>query len=308
MYIVVIEWDGKQPSTTYYNRMHALGLFVRGGEKQAGGKGYTQSPLTRRAISDGSVVAQEGAVLCASESLARAVSMYAQDDGAAFVKIGTVDAKTFHATKEDIAVYQRIEGVFGRRGRPTGKKSTWVITCLEEMKSFRHDDEAYAVGRCPHCSGVRINSRPGERIALKFPEMGDVFEGWVRHRFAAGQFEQPEEGKTNPPTFSTVEGSLKPDDAKHIERIGKSPLIKNALSVLPRETAARVLDAVLSARQYHTIERRQHERVKACIYLFKRGVDSDDVDLAEQAGYDLLDASTVLGHEEAARLWLTVNK
>ena len=306
MYIVVIEWDGRQPSTTYYNRMHSLGLFVRGGEKKSSG-GYTESPLTRRAISDGSVVAQEGAVLCASESLARAVAMYAQDDGAAFVKIGTVDAKTFHASKNDIATYQRIEGVFGRRGRPTGKKSTWVITCLEEMKSFLHNEEAYAVGRCPHCSGVKINSRPGERIALKFPETGSVFDGWVRHRFAAGAFEQPQDGKTNPPKYSTVEANMKPEASKVVERIQNSPLIMNALNALPRETAARVLDAVLSARQYHTVERRQTERVKSCIYLFKRGVDSDNVSLAEQAEYDLLDAATVLGHDEAARLWLTVN-
>lgn len=300
MYIVVIEWDGRQPSTTYYNRMHALGLRVRNGER-------TDSPLARRQIADGSVIAQEGAVLCASESLARAVAMYAQDDGAAFVKLGTVEAKTFHAAQEDVETYQKIEAVFGRRGRPSGQKSTWVVTCLEEMKSFLHSEEDYAVGRCPHCSGVRIKSRPGEMFSLMFPDSGNIIEAWTRHRFTTGNFELPNDGTTKPPAVATVEGMMKPDDAKCLATIKNSPELVNALNVLPRETAARVLDAVLSARQYHSVERRSTERVKACIYLFKRQVDSDDVSLTEQAKYDLLDASVVLGADEAARLWLTVN-
>jgi hypothetical protein len=145
-------------------------------------------------------------------------------------------------------------------------------------------------------------------FSLMFPDSGNIIEAWVRHRFTTGNFELPNDGTTKPPAYSTVESMLKADDAEAVRQIQNSPELVNALQVLPRDTAARVLDAVLSARLYHSVERRATERVKACIYLFKRRVDSDDVSLTETRDYDLLDASVVLGADEAARLWLTVNQ
>lgn len=41
MFIAVIEWDGKQPPTTYYNRLRSMGLKVRGDKEKA--------PVVRRA-------------------------------------------------------------------------------------------------------------------------------------------------------------------------------------------------------------------------------------------------------------------
>ena len=304
MYITIIEWDGRTPSTTYYNRMHSLGLFVRGNKDE-------KSPLTRRAISDGSVIAQEGAVICASESLARAVASYALDDGAAMVQVGVVDSKDYQMTDKDARVMNRIEAIFGRKGRPSGQKVFWAVTCYEEMETWQSADELYATAVCPHCSGGYITGRPGDVDLYRYP--GDTkhshLDRWLAHRFVRGAFEKPLESPDypEPPKFSGVINNK--DEEKAVGLIAKSKTLLKLLDKMPDKTAARVLDAILYARAYQIPDKRTDFRVRACVELIKRKVDATTLPMFESnAEVDLLDAAEVVGVSQIASLWLAVNK
>lgn len=299
MYLVIIEWDGEPPSMTFYNRMHGLGLFVRGDKEK--------SPLERRAVADGSVIAQEGAIMCVSPSLARAIAAYAREEGASLIKIGTLDVEDYYMTTEDAKVMNRVEKILGRRGRPSGQPVDWIVTCLEEAKSYMAYDMRKVVN-CPHCHGLMIRTRHNQVIpAYKFPA-GDVFEAWIRHRLHTGQFEKAREGDDYPEPPKKVEID-NADEARTLEIMGNSQDLMQAVKRLPQEAAARILDGVLMARAHLPYDVIRDGRVKATIRLFEKEVSASDVRMYVQDDeYDMLDAASVIGAEHVASLWLSLRK
>lgn len=296
-YIVVLEWDGDKPPTTFYNRMRKLGLLVRG-DKDI-------SPLKRRAMYEGSVIAQEGAIICSSQSLANLVAIYAQQDGAKNVMIATATPVEFHASQDDVNVLNKVEAIYGKRGRPSGEKQNWAITCLEECKSYQSEDEAYAVGNCPYCRGAVIKTIPGDIPVWKMPD-GDVFEAWTRHRFAGGEFfiSHESDQAAEPPAKANITHVA---EAKTVEMMRNSADFIVAINKMPRHTAIRVLDAVLASRTHMRYETRKENRVKSAIYLFERNADPKKVSLSEPTDkVDLLDAGTIAGAENIGSLWLSI--
>lgn len=303
MYIVVLEWDGEKPPMAFYNRLHTLGLFVRGDKMDAEGNEIT--PLKRRAISDGSVIAQEGAIICASQSLANIVAAEAVNWHAKDVQIASLEPVAYTMSAEDAKIMNRIEAIFGRKGRPSGEKVDWVVTCLEETKSYPLDEERDAIN-CPYCSGLRIRARIGKMDHYKFPDKGSVFKAWRRHRFVHGEFETPVEDAEDEPPMST---SIQNEDEKKVVRMmGNSPDFLRQIRKLPRHMAKRVLDGVLSARTHMPKEVRKTKRVEAVVYLFERNVAPTKVSLLEAIDkVDILDAASIIGSDMAGQLWLAVN-
>jgi len=299
-YIVVIEWDGDKPPNTYYNRLRKMGLIVRGKDPQK-----EMSPLQRRAMKEGAVIAQEGAIITASRSLAREVAALASEEGARSVQISEGDPVDYFMDAADVQVMNRVEAIYGRRGRPSGEKTKWVVTCMEEGKTYPAENEEYAVINCPYCRGLVTRSRQGEPDIWKFPDSGDVFDGWMRHRFTHGEFEVPEEGGNEPPAKVIITHKL---EAATVEIMRNSARFQEQISKLPRNTAAKICDTVLCARLHSPLEVRKDRRLRACIYLFERGVNPADVSMIEKANeVDILEAGAIIGSQQAAQLWLSVN-
>lgn len=299
-YVVIMEWDGEKPPNTYYNRLRKMGLIVRGKDPQK-----EMTPLQRRAQQEGAVIAQEGAIITASRSLAREIAALATEEGARSVQIVEGEPIDYYMDAADVQVMNRVEAIYGRRGRPSGEKVKWTVTCMEEAKTYPANNEEYAVINCPFCSGLVTRSRQGEPDIWKFPDSGDVFDGWVRHRFVHGEFEVPNEGGSEPPVDVNIQHKL---EAATVEIMRNSAGFREQIGKMPRNMAAKVCDAVLCARTHLPVEDRKDRRLRSAIYLFERGVDPTKVSLIERVKeVDILDAGAVIKSDNAAQIWLSVN-
>lgn len=98
--VVVIEWNGKKPSSTFYNRLHSYGLYSRS-PKQAD---QEFSLLEWRASQRGSkkhessrgVILQEGLIVVNSLTLAEDIARWAKHENkAALVQIGHMTVSDF---------------------------------------------------------------------------------------------------------------------------------------------------------------------------------------------------------------------
>lgn len=301
MFIVVTEWDGEKPPTTYYKRLHQLGLKVRGDK--------SLSPLERRATEGGSVIVQEGAVLCASESLAREVAMLAEHLGATIVQVGEVELENIRMTDEDMRVFQRVESVFGRRGRPPTEAFDWCVTCLEEARSFNVHD-ATDVVNCPNCKGLKIKARQGRQAIMRLPLTGSAFDDWMMTRFYSGTFEVPDVVDSTDPLFSE---SIEPDDVylddirdpreqAIVERIQNSPQV---IEYADQINDLWIIDLLFVAQLMHDEQERMSKRVAVVTKLFERGLDPSEVKLRQAPDhYDLADLGTVIQPRRAAEMYV----
>lgn len=304
MYIVMIEWDGKKPPTLYYDRLKKkFGLYVRGDKDE-------KNPLVRRTNwramqkAETAVVFQEGAIMCTSESLARRILMYAEDNGAKNIVLMDAERIDFNVTVEDAKIFQQLEAKFGQRGRPSGQKSNFVITCFEEAATYPVYDSFHAL-ICPACKGNRTRSHVGDIVNYKLPDDGDIVEAWLRNRFTRGEFEIPDSGDNDPPATVNVTNV---DELRIINQIKASPTLMADIARMPRRQAAAFLDAVFCSRTYVSAEARRDARVKACVTLYEQGVQSTEISLLERPSeFDLLDASAVAEPDKTAALWLVLH-
>lgn len=300
MYIVVIEWDGDKPPTTFYNRMHALGLHVQGSKDL--------SPLERRSRDDGSVVIQEGVVLCSSESLAHEIGLLADTLGAEVVKIGAVEPIKFEASEADVAVHRKIESVFSRRGRPIGSpENEWVVTCFEEGVTRDISREARNIVNCPICSGLNIRARVGTQIALRPDDSVDALEFWARSRFVSGEFEVPEISDAAvdeiDPRIPAALSNGRENDA--LSRIRTSSTLKAQIGKVSRRRALRLLDAVFAALAHLPGDTVLQSRINAIVGLYSEGIPPADLGILAKE-VDVLHSSAVLGSRAAAEIWKIV--
>ncbi len=332
-FIAIIEWDGQKPPSKYYRRLHDLALRSRGGDKdesvlarrqnmsaqalqqaQSTSKRNTSRARTRRQTSRETlqgVIFQEGAIICPSESLARTIAALAQrgfKDGkgnvirAKAVKVGEVQfhSDDFVATDDDDKALARIDKVFGSRGRPEDE-SVWSVVCYEELLTSQKTSAG--VANCPHCGGVRIRTREGKPNAFAVPD-GSLFDAWVRVRFTSGHWESSHSGDTFPPALSTVR-SLIGDSGEQVALalIEKSKL-DTTLAGFDKDTALKVLDAVLVGIAHLTKETRDARRLEAWTRYAQSGANPLDYPLAGSDVPDLLDAAGALGAERTAQLAL----
>lgn len=303
MYVTVIEWDGKTPPTRYYNRMHKLGLYVRGDDDE-------KNPLVRRTpvhLRDQgleNIVFQEGCVVCSSEALAQTVARYARAEGAVSVQVFAVHRTEGYLNPADARIFAQLEGKLGRRGRPVGEKTNHTVTCLEEaMTYFVEQEEVHAVN-CPSCKSPHIYDRQGEVNNWKFPD-GELFGAWKKHRFATGRFEiaNTDSGDQAPPTPQIID-----NEKEVIDRMNKSETLRAQIDAVEfrigREVATRMLDGVFCALAYNDKERRRDARLVCVMSLYDAGVGPDDVGLIEGDEPDIIEAS-IIGPERVAGVYKT---
>lgn len=297
LYFVAIEWDGEQPSSTWYDVIHKLGIYYRGdGDKSV-------SPLERRDTGD-DVGFQEGLIFTASETLARSLAFMARDEfGAAAVAIGEAVARTrFTMNREDHAIMERLARTIRKRGRKP-KPQKWVVTCLEEMASF--EIETPAPVNCPHCRGMRIRSRVGTPNAFS-DDGDDIFRLWVRTRFASPHWEPtPVDMVTNvdpePPAFDEIEmGNAA--DVEFVAGLEQSEIVEQ-IANMDRAEQLRVIDAIYVARRVVDPAKRQTARINAISAYFQTGGTRSDFAMAETPVPDLLDTASIMGSEFAGELW-----
>ena len=180
VYSLIIEWDGNRPPTRWYNRLQALGLFIRGSKEQ--------TPLARRKSPTG-VVHQEGALFLESLSQAKTLALLARDMGAVTVTIGETRILDMMMSMEDRAALARIRATLGRRGRPPKEDyfSTTCRDCLHTVESYGQEPP-----NCVLCGSFRISVRVGKRVRIKEITGDTLMRQWLNSRFVTGSWEEPE--------------------------------------------------------------------------------------------------------------------
>jgi len=316
MKIVLIEWDGAKAPSTFYQRMHNLGLFVRGD--------VNLSPLERRVADDGhSVIVQEGAIICASESLARQVYLLAQEHGAKVAIVGDITIKNdgqLFMTKQDLQTYSQIEQTLGRRGRPpTQIERDWVVACLEEGKIFPvMRAKADSVLNCPSCHGFRI--RLLEMANGVMPSIQDdvymdtataYVQGiWVRARFFMTHefMPLPIVGQINGQwPDGSVSANYSPAIQNQAERqivqsMGLNFSLKDMVEKMSRDEAFEYLDAIFLANAHLSNDTRMKMRAQAIVEALMLGADPSKVNVGGRV--DIFDAAAMLGVERVAEAYM----
>lgn len=305
--LVLIEWDGKIPPTQWYDRLNKMaGFRVRTKEQLKQGADPNLGVWALRGKQQG-FVAQEGLIVCASESLARTIAGMAEGTLAKDPKTGALsppanvmlvldaDLTEFVATPDDRKALSRVQAVLGKRGRKSGNPVPYIVTCMEELAS--HRVEAYDVSNCPNCSGTRIKVRLGNTLGFADPG-GLIFDAWVRTRFAHGVFEIPLDGKITPPKSPALtEG----DEIKFVNNLSSAPILAK-LQTLPRAEAFTIMDAIFAARLYWDKDRRNESRLKTLTEFFRIGGSPVGIVLYEGDKPDWFDVAGPLGPEKAAAL------
>lgn len=310
-WVVIMERDGKKPSTKYYNRLRALGLYVNRDQKDPNGV-RNPNPQQRRAVSDGMVVVQEGCVICATEDTARKVAMYANEDGCTNVKVGRIETEDFYANTEDVKIHQRIEALAGKRGRRGIEEpdQEWDVLCYNEIGVYTEPESRYVLN-CPHCGGMKIKAFPKGKITryqMPDDDPNEPFvQRWLRAAFGNGEFVPVAVNGETPPATPRVPTN---GEGKTCDVIKRSPeLSEEKLGKLDMFTAAHVLDAVFIARREIARDTRINNRVAACVKLLSGKADPAKVPVAEDDNvYDVLDAASIIGVDQAAGIWLAVNR
>lgn len=280
-YVVIIEWDGGRPPSTWYNRMAKLGLTVRGDK--------SRSPLERRRGRHG-VTHQEGAIVVASESEARLLGHLAQEMGAKDVTVGILSALDMSMTDSDREVLDHVSKTLGKRGRPTrdekNEEHYWAITCLDEMVTqvIRARDAV----NCPTCGSFHVHARLGGLTSV--PPMKpdeDVWTYWLNSRFVNGMWESP----------ITLESAPVPPERKQESLSGlvQLPLIRtrSALGIaelkkIPANILA-MLDAAFCIAMLPE-QTRQQERIRVIYeHVARTGSEEKLQLLADSTKMDIFD-------------------
>jgi len=255
MRIVLIEWDGKQPSTTFYNGMRRLNLKVRGNKDQ--------DPIVRRSrLEDHSVIVQEGAVLVESESLARQVAYLAKENGARSVFVGEceidLDERGRQMTQAEVDVVNRFNQAFRQRGRPQHKEEhSWVTTCPECVHSSTKVSERPII-QCPNCGGLRVSARVGTRHV--FSGTPKDLEEWKNMFFVEGNFEVPIL-QTLGSSEVVREVVLDGENLDVYNGLKASPMVNSYLvNRLDINMFRDLLGDLFVARRYYSKKDRQHAR------------------------------------------------
>lgn len=331
---VIIEWDGVEVPSRWYSWLEGLtGFRVRDRDTHQPLQAFTprsvipdaqirehlkdletpeevdspESVFAKRANDFGGI-AQEGAIIVASYSLARLL-FFILDRGVpvtirktketvyirpANVYLMEIKVKeTVARLPADEAALRRVENTIGKRGRKP-PVAWWAVTCYEDMTTY--PIEAPEIVRCPHCGGQHIRARSGTLGHYADPG-GDVLTAWGRTRFGQGHWEYAGEGSDLAPELGEIKDGT---ERAYVDALATSPLLTQ-ISHLSRGDQFAILDAALTARTRWLEERREEARANALAAYMLRGGSILDVEVAE-GDPDLFDAAGPLGETFVAQL------
>lgn len=321
LHIVLLEWGGEKPPSTWYRRLEAMaGIKVR--EQAAEDTGDLGLLMGRSGPREIGVVVQEGAIVCASYTLARTIHAMAQQgidvvkaDGTVLTVrpqaayLGEVEIDECGVSENDRLALARMQAIYGKRGK-RGPELEFAVTCMEEMVT--HNVATHAVANCPRCGGVQIHARPGHATRVADPVGDDVLTAWIRLRFGqSGAWEKPEvdpAGAEPTSALAAIGMIAELDERLFVLNLDGSLLQKQIDTVAgaDREFAMRLYDAAFIGRLYWSAERRLNARLAAVTRYFQLGsTDVAGISLAELPQPDLFDVAPLLGADTAATLMST---
>lgn len=195
--VVLIEWGGVKPSSTFYNRLHSYGLYSRmpGDVKESDEFDLLQWRASRngdnkREFKRG-VILQEGAIMVNNLQLASDIAGWAKQEGCMFVHIGHMVTKEFKMSERDLVAFQSLQRNVGKRGpKRQAEVGSYAVTCFSEAKTYQVDLEATPF-MCPYCSSSNIAARMGQATSFQIDFEGTPEEYWKRTRFSTKTFEVP---------------------------------------------------------------------------------------------------------------------
>lgn len=196
VFMVVIEWAGKKPPSTFYNRLHEYGLYSRAPKDTELGVLQWRSNRggKRKSSSKHGIILQEGLIAVSSMTLAKDIAAWAQDLGAEVVQVGHMVVSEFQMSDKDQSAFFDLKHAVEKRGpKSKADAGTYTITCLDEVMSYTIETESKPMV-CGKCGGSNILSRLGslpnyQRYDRQYDD--ELFSYWKRTRFAGGQFEIP---------------------------------------------------------------------------------------------------------------------
>lgn len=297
-YQVSIEWDGNQPPAKWYRRLAKFGLRV-GGDKEISPIERRYSAFRRAGKEVKAVIYQEGMIMTSSRSLASLLAGYAKKLGAVNVNIAKIEVQEqYTQSAKDAKILQKIEGVYGRMGRPLPSKK-WAVSCPECLQVGIV--EAPQAVSCPNCGGLLVKSRPGEPNIYSDPG-GEVFTAWLRTRFSGPHFEPAaidEAGSEAPALelchYDDKDGVILLEDAPALELIEK----------MDRASAFLFLDAIFVNLSNYTWQERTEHRIKAVVsYLNLGGAEAPRLDEGKKP--DLLVAAGPLRPDYVAAVLVSL--
>lgn len=212
---VLIEWDGYKAPATFYNRLHAYGLYSRRARymkpdqiAESGESLYewrSNRPGEKKSRNNRGIILQEGIIQCNSASLAAEIKQVAVSLKAKNVIVGNFIVSSFVLPQKDLDVFTALEKKTAKRGaKARVEAGRYVVTCFDEAKTFEIESETLPA-HCPNCGSARTDVRLGKQVAFSwdaFPEFDitdshdcmDIVSFWMRTRFSnasAGKFEVP---------------------------------------------------------------------------------------------------------------------
>ena len=329
LYGIIIEWDGQSPPGKWYRTLQQLtGFTIRARNTAAPLAGV--APKTYYTVAgdilndiaevggtfdprsnDFGGIAQEGMIILASNSLARALCLMLQrgiritkkkDAETVYIKpssvfFSTMTIESFSASEADEVALARIQSTLSQRGRRPAPQQ-FAITCYEDVRTY--GVEAHAAIRCPKCGGQHIRPRLGEIVAYKDPG-GDLIKAWLRLRFGYGHWENTGEGEVEPPALNDIRIKDQ-DELALVKTLASAPIIKQ-MQGLSRADQLAVLDAVMIARLRVSDERRTKARMEALASFFIMGGSPMDVSLSE-GDLDIFDTTIIMGKDFSASTML----
>lgn len=336
VWVVIVEWDGAKPPTTFYRRLDALTGKGQGhpvgkwteAEKAASSvidRRYGDSSISHEVdYKPGSrvrvggleqgVVIQEGCIICPSKSLAEYIAHYIKfyigpdlayrGEPTPIVAVGKWQMSTeIPNSPEVVAMVEAVESKLGARGRKP-KASQWTTTCLECLEAT--EIKASRVVGCPSCNGLRVHARKGSAVTWA-DDGSPIVELWQRTRFFGPHMETAAveaEGETAPALDQLLIGSATEEAA--VKLIAKDKAFAAKLEKMGRDDALRVLDAIAVARAHYSAEQRRDARISAfnayTIRLAEAGAMPQGLAMIEMPRLDFLDTALLLGVAEAVEL------
>lgn len=286
--IVQVEFDGRNPGGTYYDRLHAMGIWVNRGNREE-----FQAPWERRQSSGGAepqaLVMQEGMFSCQNEDVAKRIANIADEAGASVVTIGRYYSTVYRVNDGDLKAYEQYKKGVSKRGpKPIEEQGIYAITCYYEARTFEVEMNVRPFA-CP-CGSIHFNVHFGKGKHYLVPNWNnepDVFDYWLRSRFGqAGAFEIPllatAKHKDVPPL--TVHG-----DTPKLPALVEADRLAKAMQHDP-ELALHVWDVMYCLTHFTELERIKGRLDVITIYMMEDGQKTLFMGLPP-SGFDVIDLS-----------------
>lgn len=293
---VSIEWDGKPPKMTWYDRLHRKGIRVRGGDV----KEFPTVLARRRSLDsehrNNGVVFQEGLYLVRNQDLANELAFEAEQFGATSVMIGRIFMDRFTVPAGDVEVLEDYFLKTSRRGRkPVDEIGRYTVTCLEELMTFEMELTAQPIA-CPSCESFRFYAHMGKPKVFQTPKwnkIDDLWDYWKRTRFdSQGRYEIPTYEEASVGSSLT----LVPPEAVAVDIDEPVLLLPNTVKMTP-ELLMKIYDACYSLSTKLETDRTQGRLGVLAAYWNAGGDNVSYLMAAPEQGYDLIDLCILMRKE-----------